>query len=406
MASSDAPRRLYPALILTVAAVLRLAVVLAATRGASVAWFFSTGAELGNLAESLRTGHGFSSPFGGATGPTAFLAPGYPAFVAAIFAVFGPYTHASALLIMLLQALFGVATVFMLMSLARPVFGDTAANLAGLIWALCPFAWFIPTLFWESSLSILLATSILALALAARGRHTLTRWLLMGLVAALTLAINPSLLPILAGYYGWAIYQARHQSLRAPASGFLLCLLLSAPWAIRNAAQLHAFIPLRTNAGYELWQGNRPGADGFFEVPLHPTVNRDQFNRYASLGELAYMREKSAQAKAAIAADPAHFATLTARRALWFWTGRARVPRKLEMAYIITITTFGLVGLALLWFRDRALTIYFLLPLLLFPLPYYITHPDVRFRMILDPMLVALAAYALTGKARNKSKSL
>jgi hypothetical protein len=33
-----------------------------------------------------------------------------------------------------------------------------------------------------------------------------------------------------------------------------------------------------------------------------------------------------------------------------------------------------------------------LLPLLLFPLPYYITHPDFRFRLVLDPILIALTA--------------
>jgi hypothetical protein len=31
----------------------------------------------------------------------------------------------------------------------------------------------------------------------------------------------------------------------------------------------------------------------------------------------------------------------------------------------------------------------------LFPLPYYLTHPDFRFRMLLDPMLLLLSAYAV-----------
>ena len=37
----------------------------------------------------------------------------------------------------------------------------------------------------------------------------------------------------------------------------------------------------------------------------------------------------------------------------------------------------------------------FLLPLLVFPLPYYITHPDFRFRLLLDPLLTILSAYAV-----------
>jgi hypothetical protein len=36
------------------------------------------------------------------------------------------------------------------------------------------------------------------------------------------------------------------------------------------------------------------------------------------------------------------------------------------------------------------------LPMLLFPLPYYITHAEFRYRVILDPLLTILAAYAVT----------
>jgi hypothetical protein len=38
----------------------------------------------------------------------------------------------------------------------------------------------------------------------------------------------------------------------------------------------------------------------------------------------------------------------------------------------------------------------FLLPLLVFPLPYYITHAEFRYRLVVDPLLTILAAYALT----------
>jgi hypothetical protein len=36
------------------------------------------------------------------------------------------------------------------------------------------------------------------------------------------------------------------------------------------------------------------------------------------------------------------------------------------------------------------------LPLLLFPLPYYITHAEFRYRLNIDPLLTILAAYAVT----------
>ena len=42
------------------------------------------------------------------------------------------------------------------------------------------------------------------------------------------------------------------------------------------------------------------------------------------------------------------------------------------------------------------LAVLFLLPLMVFPLPYYITHAEFRYRLVVDPLLTILAAYALT----------
>jgi len=38
----------------------------------------------------------------------------------------------------------------------------------------------------------------------------------------------------------------------------------------------------------------------------------------------------------------------------------------------------------------------FLLPLILFPLPYYITHAEFRYRLVVDPLLTILGAYAVS----------
>ena len=57
---------------------------------------FGFGWEIGRLAYSLANGHGFSSPFGGDTGPSAWNAPLYPWIVSLAFRVFGSYSHAAA----------------------------------------------------------------------------------------------------------------------------------------------------------------------------------------------------------------------------------------------------------------------------------------------------------------------
>ena len=109
--------------ILALALALRLAVVGIVLLSYPREWLFSKAPDLGFLACSLSSGHGLSSPFGGSTGPTAFLAPGYPGVVGLVFYICGNYSLASAALMMALQTMFGVLTVAAIMRVAGQLFG-------------------------------------------------------------------------------------------------------------------------------------------------------------------------------------------------------------------------------------------------------------------------------------------
>jgi hypothetical protein len=58
-------------------------------------------------------------------------------------------------------------------------------------------------------------------------------------------------------------------------------------------------------------------------------------------------------------------------------------------------TVLGAFGWWFLWRRNRELAMLFAVPLLLFPLPYYVAHAEFRFRIVIDPLLSVLTAYAL-----------
>jgi hypothetical protein len=59
----------------------------------------------------------------------------------------------------------------------------------------------------------------------------------------------------------------------------------------------------------------------------------------------------------------------------------------------VPLSAAALIGLVLLW-RSRQLFVLFALPLVIYPLPYYITHADARYQFVLDPLLAILAGYA------------
>jgi 4-amino-4-deoxy-L-arabinose transferase-like glycosyltransferase len=404
--AAPAGTRLHLFPIVLLAESLRLAIIVVTLKAHPASWFFAQASELNELAHSLLTGRGLSSPFGGLTGPSAFLAPGYPLLVAGIFRIFQPQSFASAFALMLLQSLFATATIVCMMLLARKLFSNSTANLAGTVWAISPPLLFLPTIYWDTSFSIFLLTLLLTLCVYCAEAPSWRTRLSITLCALLMLYTNPSLATAITGSLIWTAVIIRRNSSRArPAAALAslaLVLICFSFWPVRNYERLHAFIPLRSNMGYELWQGNRPGSDGFFSPALHPNVNQQEFQRYASLGEVAYMREKSSLAKSAISSDPARFLGLTAKRFFSFWSGLSRPSVWPMVAYASTTTLLGLLGLVFLFRSQKKIAILFAIPLVLLPLPYYVTHPDYRFRCVIDPVLTMLAAYALT--RRNSSR--
>lgn len=385
-------------LILAIALITRLLAVWSFVENHPRNWLFSHPYEMGLLANSLLHGLGYSSPFGGTTGPTAFIAPGYPTLIAGVFFVFGTYTFASAIAIMMMQVFVNVLTIWLMMHVARQMLDSQTAIFAGAFWAVSPPLLFIPVIFWETSFSACFLLGMIALAIQCRREPTKATWILLGSCCGITALINPALLPSLLAIMGWVAFETRQVSKTAPAIGLLALLLVFAPWPIRNAYRFHAFIPLRSTVGFEMYMGNRPGATGRLDDTLSPMFNKPELGSYLAKGELAYSRDKSAQAWGYIRAQPGIFLTLSLKRAYRFWTGTGNVDglRIYEIHALIT-TVLGFSALVLLYRRrKRAFAILMALPLLLFPFPYYITHAEFRYRLNIDPLLTILAAYAVT----------
>ena len=286
-------RRRSLAVILVVALLGRLLVLLNVALTRPHNWLFAHPYEMGLLAGSLLHGHGFSSPFGVPTGPTALIAPGYPTLIAAVFFLFGIDTFASEIAIIALQILVALVTIWLMMRICRQQLDDRTAILAGAFWAVSlPILW-VPAIFWETSLSACALPAIILLALRCRRRPTIASLLLLGASSAIVALINPALLPSLLAILAWAAWQTRRVARAAPLLGLLALLLLFSVWPIRNACRFHAFVPLRSTAGFELWMGNRPGATGFLDESLFPMYNKSELASYVAKGEVAYMRDKS-----------------------------------------------------------------------------------------------------------------
>jgi len=118
--------------------------------------------EVGSVAAALAQGQGFCCVFHQPTGPTAWLAPVYPFFLAIIFKVFGSFTAASFYVAAFFNCLFSALVCWPLFYVALRIGNRTTAAAAGWLWAVFPSGILIPfEWIWDSSLSTLLAISLL-----------------------------------------------------------------------------------------------------------------------------------------------------------------------------------------------------------------------------------------------------
>src|SRR6202166_1022042 len=98
------------------------------------------GEEMGRIARALATGYGFSDPFRGHTGPTAWVGPLFPLLLAGVFKLFGVFSPLSAWVILTPNSLFSAVTTLTIWESAARGFKHKVAGWPACIWALSPAA--------------------------------------------------------------------------------------------------------------------------------------------------------------------------------------------------------------------------------------------------------------------------
>jgi hypothetical protein len=377
--------------------------------------------EAGNTAFALSQDQGFSNLFRQNTGPTAWLPPVYPFLLSLVFRVFGAFTIGSFFAAVLFNALFSAAATFPLFHLARQVAGRSVAIVSAWLWVFLPAGVMMPfEWIWDTSLSVLLATTLLWMTLRISESAKRSFWLIYGLLWSVALLTNPSLGIVFPFFFIWAALRARKQvqlHSRIPAVTVALILLCCIPWTVRNYSAFHRFIPIRSSLPFELWIGNNDIFDPHATNGTRRITRFEETRHYAQLGENAYLSEKWTRAATFFRQKPALFCRLTGRRiiATWIGTGHPysdflRADSLLVRVVILSnvILTLGTAIGALLLVRLKNP---FAVPLVIFPmlypLVYYVTHTSLRYRHAIDPVLILLlvfaAAAALSRKFRAKA---
>jgi 4-amino-4-deoxy-L-arabinose transferase-like glycosyltransferase len=373
---------------------------------------FSFGWEMGRIGSSIASGHGFSNPFGPPTGPTAWESPLYPYLIAGVFKLFGIYSRASAFILLSLNSVFSALTCIPIFLIARRIFSDKVAVGAAWTWALFPYVMFWCTRWvWETSLSALLMTTLLWLALSMQDRDGWLPWLAFGGLWGLAALNSAALLSILPASGLWA-WSRRAKKGKRSFPGVVLAaavfIAVVSPWMIRNYRTFGKVIFIRDNFGAELRLGNGPGANGTWMEILHPTQDVYAMRQYTRMGELAYVAMRKRQALDYIEADYPRFLGLCVKRFIYYWAGAPRPAQswwsaqlKNSLFLASSVLMFWGLGRALRQHRPGAWLLFWLI--LLFPAIYYVVFPGQRYRHPIEPEITILSVYLLT-EARTKGK--
>jgi hypothetical protein len=213
-------------------------------------------------------------------------------------------------------------------------------------------------------------------------------------VAAL---VNPALLGLMPLCLIYAAWRWRWRGVLPACIAFFAMLVAISPWLVRNRAAMGQWVFLRDNFGLEFSMGNFANSPGVPYSGLHPRGNPRLLRQYKELGEVQFCRARFEVAKSWVKSNPNDFARLTLQRAADFWDGRELNYEPLNepwSPWMVALTSaIAWSGMfTLLWCQERAR--FLLLGLMLiYPMPYYITYTNPRYRHAIEPEMVLMSAY-------------
>lgn len=359
--------------------------------------------ELGAIVRTLVDTGQFANPYMIPTGPTAHLPPIPPMIIALIYYWFGNTWQAGYVFVMF-TFITSSLIYALLPGIADRLGAGRPAGFVGGLMGACMVELERPT-HGEGLAAIMLGLMLMAfLRRWNNGQSSLTAAFLLGLGSGISFHVQPALLPVFLGCLAFEIgwYRAKR---KAAIIGVLILgvVLACIPWAWRNYVVFHEFFFIRDNLGLELRMGNSPGVAATFEEMdraghgyKHPRVDLVEARKVIELGEVKYMREALNESLTWIQDNPLEFFKLTFMRFVHFWFGQ--LTPSPTSALIVALTILAAMGIRRV-FPDLTLPqrIILSMPLLTYPLIYYLVPFMPRYRIPMDWILFLLAGIEIWG---------
>lgn len=220
------------------------------------------------MAKNLLQGHGLS--WDGHT-LTSYRMPGYPAFLAALYAFSDmsdqadlyAFSDMSVQAVRLLQAILGALLLIPVYIISRRLAGEMVAVLACFGVALHPLLIYQTGWLYSETLFILLLWFGLLLLVSTLDSGGLRNTIFAGVALGLAALVRPEIavFPLFILAIGLLLRWSRQILARLFIVQTVLILILL-PWTVRNTRLHGAFVPLTTSAGSNFYAGNNPESQG------------------------------------------------------------------------------------------------------------------------------------------------
>ena len=282
------------------------------------------GGEYDNIARSLRAGQGFSNPFGVDSGATGWMPPVLPAILALLYWLADDDRHAVIGIVLTLKPIVLFTSAWILFrESSRLGVPNMAAFVLPVALTYNFYEFFQVT---NDEWWLLLLVNIIWIGATGIGRERLSSGFASGKSVSLAYLIGWGLLggitalssPVLGAVWagttfisGWHASNWGRFPFRVCWIAGLTSILVIAPWTIRNRVVLSAWFPIKSNAGYELWQSQCLDNDGLLSNQTfdeHPfTYSGPEREQYLAKGELNYVLHKGNEAKNSIVSNPSEY---------------------------------------------------------------------------------------------------
>lgn len=217
--------------------------------------------EYGDIITNLLAGKGYSLAYQidnfGRTYPSAYMPPGYVAFLLPFMLITDIFTRN--ILILSSQIVLSIIVIFLVYKFTRIHFSESSALIAAAFSSFLPEFIFASNSYGPTILYHLGCISLLFILYDVEKEKRIRKYLFVGLLVALLIYLRSEF--ILFGIFILIIYAIERQ-IKPFFIVIGVILIIIAPWQVRNYLTFEKFAPISTSGGLNFYRGHNPYSIG------------------------------------------------------------------------------------------------------------------------------------------------